>query len=69
MDIIVITVTINRIMIIIKIISITILLAIVVSTNRIISGDSIGVRINRIISISLMTVIVAVKESNKYYYN
>ena len=56
-------------MIVIRIISITILLTIVVSTNRIISIDSIGIRINRIISNSLMTVVVAVKESNKYYYN
>ena len=61
MDIIVITVTINRIMIVIKIISITILLTIVVSTNRIISIDSIGIRIHRIISKSLMTVLLQLK--------
>ena len=68
-DIIVITVTINSIMIISKIISITILLTIDVSTNRIISIISVGIRMNRIISRSLMTVIVAVIESSNYYSN
>ena len=56
-------------MIISKIISITILLTIDVSTNRIISIISIGIRMNRIISSSLMTVIVAVIESSNYYSN